>query len=566
MGVIQARLQGTVDGFTSRLDVDVRVRLRERIFPLNYPGALKAIGTYIRLDHEGTVLRNRSRSSGPGTSCRGEGAVTVSAPDAMVCSAIWIKDADVDTTPGFKFNVPRGGSYEVCVDTRSSTSYDVTCQTGDGPHIQPTNFFPPTLGRNPAMPPSLFADVRDPQVRQFDSGPGKMQGAYSVSAVGAYTKMDVSWSICREGVQCSDPPPLPGTGGGGPDPGGRTADAKDKDDCLTLGRLIDGMRALREAYEAFEASFVEAERNRDQARDSIYGFQGSLAQFFTSLGSLASEALIGTYGDVVGLIGATIALGQDPGDDNLAQGIIALADADVGFSPAAHEGVLNAIRKADAALEATDLDSIALRTYAEELAKSEAALAKGQKIVKGISVVVSVKDYYDKTKGLADSIQSYLDHRSEAERNRSSMNEIQDQMEQKQAEIDEARAALDEPCPDIPSTGNVPRRNSATEFSSPYRLVQSAAGAGDPPVTPEEVRTATAALSRVEARMASATTWLMPFFARVTEGVSPRMLRLLLKQAEPDLRAVKADLETAGQAGRDLERKLRQNSASTAAE
>lgn len=563
-GVIQARLQGTVDDTTSRNDVEIRVNMRERIFPLMYPGVPKAIGTYIRLDHEGTVVRNRFRSSGPYLSCRGEGTTTVSAPDTLDCSVIWIKDADVDTTPGFHFNVPRGASYMVCISSRTANpKYDIVCDNGGFS----TGFMAPSIGQHPyPIAQSLFGNVHlDPQSRRFDNGAGKMQGSFSAPSVGAFTSIDVSWSICREGVQCSDPAPLP-EAGDEPDPGRRADGTTDEEDCLTLARLIDGIRALREAYEAFETSFVEAERNRDQARDSIYGGSGTLAQYFTSLGSLAAEGLGGAFGDVIGLIGSAVGLAQDFSADNAAQAVLGLADTDVAFSPAAQEGVRNAIRKADAALEATDLDSVALRTYAEELGKSEAAQAQGKKVVKGLSVAVSIYDYGKKTDALADSIQSYLDYRSEASRDRASMDDIQDQMEQKQAEIDEARAALDGPCPDIPSTSDVPRRNSAIEFSSPYQLVQSNPVVAEPQVRPEEVRAAKAALSSAEARMASAVPWLLPFFARATDGVSPRMLRLLLLKAEPDLRAVVTDLETGITAGRDLERRLRQTSpGSTAA-
>lgn len=41
-----------------------------------------------------------------------------------------------------------------------------------------------------------------------------------------------------------------------------------------------------------------------------------------------------------------------------------------------------------------------------------------------------------------------------------------------------------------------------------------------------------------------------------TDGVSPQMLAALLHRAEPDLRAAKADLDAAVQAGRELERRL----------
>lgn len=568
-GVAKSRLQMKPDVGFIQLDAEASVRMRERIFPLMYPPAVaaKKIGTFIRLEHEGTVLRDSFRSSGPGSRCRGEGSVTLNWPDGS-CSSIYDKDADVDTTPGLLFDVPRGGLYQVCIDKQDIEQYNVTCQSADGTDIEPKTFSPMLLGRHPLLTSMIDFGVGDPQVRLFSNGPGKMQGTYTipVDVIDGTGTLSVSWSICREGVQCSDPPPFPDGTGDGPDPGDRADDKKDKDDCITLGRLIDGIRALKDAYEAFEASFVEAERNRDAARDSIYGGSGTLAQFFTALASLAAEGLKGAADDVISLLLGAVGLAQDPSDENLAQGALGLADTDAAFSPAAREGIREATRQADAVLKSTDLDDQALRKFAQQYEKSAALQQKGKNIVKGISFVVSANDYRQKTSALADSIQSYLDYRSEAASDRASMDDIQDQIEQKVAEIEEIRRRIDEEdCPDASSTGPLPRRNETYALASPYQLVQSPAAKGVPPVTSDEVRIAAAALGRVEASMERAIPYLLPFIARVTDGVSPRMLRLLLKQAEPALRTVQTDLETAAKAGRDLEIKLRQNSMTSAA-
>lgn len=562
-GLARARLKGRLDDGTFQVDSDARVRMRERISPLMTPGVAKSIGTFSWLDHEGTVMQDRFRSSGTGTTCRGQGTLTLNEESG---SSIWVKNVDVDTTAGFGYNVPRGGSYVVGIDPKVSRYYDATCQSPDGSFTQPQSFYPITFGRHPLHPREL--PVADPLIRLFDT-PGKMQGTYSIripSSAGGTATLDVSWSVCREGVQCTDPPPFPDGTGDGPDPGDRADNKKDKDDCITLGRLIDGIKALKDAYEAFEASFVEAERNRDAARDSIYGGSGTLAQFFTALASLAAEGLKGAADDVISLLLGAVGLAQDPSDENLAQGALGLADTDAAFSPAAREGIREATRQADAVLKSTDLDDQALRKFAQQYEKSAALQQKGKNIVKGISFVVSANDYRQKTSALADSIQSYLDYRSEAASDRASMDDIQDQIEQKVAEIEEIRRRIDEEdCPDASSTGPLPRRNETYALASPYQLVQSPAAKGVPPVTSDEVRIAAAALGRVEASMERAIPYLLPFIARVTDGVSPRMLRLLLKQAEPALRTVQTDLETAAKAGRDLEIKLRQNSMTSAA-
>lgn len=548
---MQVRIHGTVDGIYSQLDMKADVRLREKIHPLAFTATQppRSVGSFITLSPENTVVEVAFQCRGDGLSCEGGGTTTVSGEEYSGCSAIWINNSGIDVSSQYQFSVPRTGIYSVCLSYPDNAQYDVVYRNEGGTNTVQYGYISPVIGRHPVLTQQQFLD---PQTRTFEGGVARMAGSFSMAVGGAFQTLDVSWSICREGVACSAPPPLPPGGDGDPDRPDDVAEEED-DDCANLARLIAGMRALREAYEMHEAAFVEAEQKRNIARDAIYGFSGTLSKFFLSLGSFASEALTGPIGDLVGLIGSGLGLVQENSGDNVAQAVIGIADTDIAFSPAETTALRDAIRKADAVLKETGSDSSALRTYANEVERSEALRGKGQNVVKGVSIVVSASDYIEKTNGLANSIQEYFDYKRETDLHQASMNETQDLMADKQAEIDEARVALDGPCPGIPSTR---RRDPARAPSSPYVLVQSGPAGSEPPATADEVREIVAAVSRVEARMASAAPWLLPFFARATDAASPELLRALLRRAETDLRAAKAEAEAAVEAGRDLERRF----------
>ncbi|MBK5259296.1 MAG: hypothetical protein JJE51_06865 [Thermoanaerobaculia bacterium] len=549
-GRLQARAYGTSSGIYNRWDIDARLKLREMISPLGFGigGAFRTIGSYIVLMPEGTVVNESVICRGKDISCRGQG--TFSGTDTE-CAWIWLKNVDVDTTSLYQYNVPREGMYSVCIGIPSDATFDVTYRTPQDTNTEKIGFISPVIGHQPPLPEMHYMDS---QIRTFAGGAAKMQGSFSKPASAETSlALDVSWSICREGVQCSDPAPLPPEGGTN-DPNVPAGDDTN-DDCVNLQRLIDGMRALREAYEAHEASFIEAERNRDAARDSIYGFSGTLSKFSLSLGSLALEAVSGAWGDLLGLIAAGAGMAQENNADNQLQAVLGIADTSIPFTPAESAGVRNAVKKADEYLALTGDDQGALRVFSGELGRSEAAVSKGQKAVKGISIVVSIADYAEKTNGLADSIQNYADYYREANGHKANMEDTQERMADKQMEIDELRPRLDGPCPGIPSTNFGPRRYEAIR-NSPYRLVQSTTAAAEPPVSADQVRAVGNASSGVEAKVGRAMPWLLPFFARVTDGISPRLLNALLRKAEPDLRAVKAEVDAAVRAGRDVENKF----------
>jgi hypothetical protein len=548
-GKVQARVYSTDGGIDSQFDIDAHVKLREKIAPLlQWTGsANRNIGSLITLIPEGSVVENSYKCSGYDMTCSGEGTITVSGEEHVSCASIWLKTVDVDTTAQFGFNIPRAGMYSVCLGTPDTAAFDVTWRTPYETTTAPIGFISPVIGHHPVLPQMPYMD---PLIRTFENGPGKMQGSFSLPASdSASFNIDVSWSICREGVQCSEPPPLPPVGGT-PEPG-EPADDDNADDCTKLQRLIDAIRALRELYEGYEEAYTKAVEDRNGARDAIYGFSGTLSQFFVSLGSLATEAIGGAWGDLLGLLGSGAGLAQQNDVDNAAQAVLGIADTDLAFKPAEIEGIRNAVRKADQYLAQTGDDQGALRVYAGELGRSEAAQAKGKSVVKGLSIAVSIADYAEKTNGLADSIQKYDDYRREANLQQTNMNDVQNRMAEKQAEINEVRDGLDGPCPGIPSTSTERRPSSPGNM---YFLVQSTSNAtSEPQASAEDVRNAAAAVSEVNAKLERATPWLLPFLARETNGISPRLLAALLRRAEPELRAVAVDVEKAVRAGRELE-------------
>jgi hypothetical protein len=549
-GTVQTRLDGLSDGTSFVMTIDAQVKLREKITPLPYGtgAAFRAIGSFAAMIPEGSVVRQSITCRGPGVSCDGQGTVTVSGEESQGCSGIWIRNENIDTTPQYQFSIPQNGLYSICHGFPPGAGFPTTWRNSEGSDVSDTSFLSPVIGRHPTFPPSEFMD---PQARTFEGNFGMMRGSFTQPlSSGAFQTMSVSWSICREGVQCTAPPPLPPPPGGPSTPREEPAADDDEDDCANLQRLINAIRALRETYELFEDAFSAAEERRAAARDAIFGFSGTLAKFSVSLAGLASEAITGALGDLIGFVGSLTGLAQEVSLDNASQVVVAIGDSDVGFSPIERAAVNDAVRKADAFLKQTGDDAGALRTYANEIGRSDAAIAKGKNVVKGLSIVSSVKDYAEKTNGLANSIQEYGDASREATLQKSGMEDTQERMADKQLEIDEARRRLSGPCPGIPSTGY---RQGATNG---YQLVQSTPSAPEPGATADEIRAAAATATAVEARMNNAVTWLLPFFARVTDGVSPQLLRALLRQAEPDLRAAKADAEAAATVGREVERKL----------
>lgn len=205
-GTLSGHAFGTVDGIASDWSFDADVRLREHPSPLMCGG--QRVGTFVRLEHEGTVVRNHFRSTLEGGSCSGEGTTTVSTTPGEQNvghpSAIWIAtvDRDLRACLGQGFDLrPGRGVYSFGVVTRSDQTFDVQC-TFPGSEPQPYGFMPIGAGWYPILG---AGECHDTAVRYLESGGGVMRGAYTTTCTGCCPRMEVRWSLCREGASC--PPP-----------------------------------------------------------------------------------------------------------------------------------------------------------------------------------------------------------------------------------------------------------------------------------------------------------------------------------------------------------------------
>jgi len=205
-GTISGHAFGTVDGIASDWSFDADVRLREHPSPLMCGG--QRVGTFVRLEHEGTVVHDHFQSTVEGGSCSGEGATTVSTTPGEQNvghpSAIWIAtvDRDLQACLGQGFDLRPGRSvYSFGVVTRSEQTFDVLC-TFPGSEPQPHGFMPIGAGSYPILG---AGECHDTEVRYLESGGGVMRGRYTTTCTGCCPRMEVRWSLCREGASC--PPP-----------------------------------------------------------------------------------------------------------------------------------------------------------------------------------------------------------------------------------------------------------------------------------------------------------------------------------------------------------------------
>ena len=205
-GTITGHHFGTVDGTTSEQTFTVKVRLREYKFPLHCPA--KQAGTFIKLESEGSDVTTSFTSSSPYGSCSGEGSGTfTTSPGSQVTGSggIWKKNVDRDFTPCVGVDFARGSSiYLVSINSPAGLAYTVRCSNGSAWEAQ---FVPPVVGWFPSYGNSLCSDSK---TRVLEDG-GRMRGTYSGKCIGAFPNTEFSWSICREGVECSPPPSGSGT-------------------------------------------------------------------------------------------------------------------------------------------------------------------------------------------------------------------------------------------------------------------------------------------------------------------------------------------------------------------
>jgi hypothetical protein len=181
-------------------------RLREVRFPLMLAGADGAleIGTFTRLDTEGTVLTQTVETTGA-CSGGGQGTATLTRPEESSASAIWTKTEAVDATPLLGADLPEGESvYAVglvaLLDDNAGATHRSGMDCGTGYSEYDVGFTPIGFGRHPG--PGGAGPGFDPQTRVLDGD--RMSGSYDATVEGA--DWSVSWSLCRDGAPCPPPP------------------------------------------------------------------------------------------------------------------------------------------------------------------------------------------------------------------------------------------------------------------------------------------------------------------------------------------------------------------------
>jgi hypothetical protein len=252
-------IQGThrlSDGYTSELTtLTVRLRAREVV----NRGATAADGVttseIIVLKGEdflfGATYTRQEHFAG-GSRCAGSGEARGGAQEQA--GAIYVKRRNMDLTPLLGFDLPLdGGIYLLSPETPVDAKYTIQCHDDNDSWTTENSFMDPAIGRMPNNPwPGT--PLADPEVRYLDGG--RMHGSFQ-TAVGPGEFAEVSWSLCRQGVECPPPPPpLPTTPSDDFDPCARSGqEAAHSDTCRSLMEaMLAGLGPALAEYNARTAS------------------------------------------------------------------------------------------------------------------------------------------------------------------------------------------------------------------------------------------------------------------------------------------------------------------------
>ena len=204
-----------------------------------------------------------------------------------------------------------------------------------------------------------------------------------------------------------------------------------------IARLRGRHRGLSDAARLTNDQARKSDLARDQARDSIYGREGSATGFFTAMIGLASEGA----GGAIKKVGSGVKKGL--GYYNKAADTL---EGDLGW-------VLNEGKGWVEGRTVGEAKKTAMRKAAAGMAQSyqggnprattDQFLRAHGDIKKGVSILESAIKFYEKTDKLANGIQDYLEHRADAERLHKEWEELTDQMEVVQAEITKMEHCLE---------------------------------------------------------------------------------------------------------------------------
>lgn len=270
----------TEEGTLRRTSTYGPVRLRENIHPLLIPQAGRFVraGTVITFVSEGTVTAERFTFTGV-CSYGGRGSTALTGIQTSGGSSMWKKSVNLDTTPGIGWNVPPGPAmYLLSLAPLEAEKYAVTgCN-----NTSENSFSPVNIGRYPLdwMNPIPM----DPQIRFLDSDGSRMSGRYTAPMAGG--QITVSWSICREGVQCASPA-ASAPAAKAPDCPRPTSQQALLDHALAeQQRLLDKLKAQMDAYQRLADQAAQWKGDFEQAAFDCKWW--SRARFLMAL-------LIGSY-------------------------------------------------------------------------------------------------------------------------------------------------------------------------------------------------------------------------------------------------------------------------------
>jgi hypothetical protein len=325
-----------------------------------------------------------------------------------------------------------------------------------------------------------------------------------------------------------------------------------KNPCDELKALLGRMKALADASEAFSRDLRTAEEERAAVTDKIWGLDGALRKFFSSMLEVAASGMSESFKKLVEVVNAGLDLTGNSGEDvyNL---LSALEKDPKGLATdqlkkaAERAAVKGAMESGNTVYKETKDLTKALGAYEEALKKSGELAETAEGITKGIDLAKSAKEYADKTSELADLIQEWTDANDNAKREKEGKDDIDRKMEDLQNEIDRARAG----CPDgVSFKRRAPSAFQLVRYAEPP--VASTSG-GDTVAISRSVRSVRANLDKMRVEVKAATPWLLPFLFHETEGAAPELLAAMLKKAAPHFAAASAALDAAVKETKSLE-------------
>lgn len=210
-----------------------------------------------------------------------------------------------------------------------------------------------------------------------------------------------------------------------------------------LTRLKGRHKGLSDAAALTNRRVMEADRARDQARDSIYGREGSATGFFTALIGLASEGA----GGAIKKVGSGVKKGlgyYNKAADTLEGDLGWVLDEGKGWVEGKTIGAVKDKAKDKAILKAAA--AIGRNHYSQTgdaRGATKKFLGAHGDIKKGVSILESAIKFYEKTDKLANGIQDYLEHRADAERLNKEKDDLDDLAQKVQNEMDKLRHCLE---------------------------------------------------------------------------------------------------------------------------